>query len=552
MKKFSRLVFAILFFNLTNLTFAQGNQHIPPCQSYNHGNESQGACWGYAVGRAFNRTWGDPDCPNSTLLLNQIPEDYFQWYSPFNINNIQIGDIVAWGTKGAIHVAYITAINSRTNNGVILADRYNVGSSERNNLTLSYLITERGESPAGYFRKKKLWSITVRNDIDGYYNIGKVGIYGTGISGQYNSPKTVNQLDWESYITIDAVFDGSFYNGYTRRFAKWVDGLNNEIATTKSYSFSVKNYNYNQTQVYSAKFKKEFNITFENNFISVGNIGKINVNGTQYNDLPISSFPILEDNSITATAINQVINGISYNFSHWSLGNNYLNNNISNNFYPTNHSIYKANFIGKPSNANRNLTISASINQPVVLVWNDNVNNSVTYYQIWRYSKNQNTGYSVYEQIGTVNRGIQTFIDNDFVVSSYYDYLLKYDVRGYYILENTYADPNYTAVTFGTPSYKPSIKNDSLLVDIKDYDITCYPNPFNPSTTLRYQLPNDGFITLIIYNELGKEIRNLVNEYQTKGRYEEIFDGANLASGVYFYSIKTNNFTKTGKLLLIK
>ncbi len=62
-----------------------------------------------------------------------------------------------------------------------------------------------------------------------------------------------------------------------------------------------------------------------------------------------------------------------------------------------------------------------------------------------------------------------------------------------------------------------------------------YPNPFNPSTIINYQIPEDGLVTLKIYDVLGREIKTLVNEQKTTGRYEVKFNASTLASGVYIY-----------------
>jgi hypothetical protein len=85
-----------------------------------------------------------------------------------------------------------------------------------------------------------------------------------------------------------------------------------------------------------------------------------------------------------------------------------------------------------------------------------------------------------------------------------------------------------------------------------------YPNPFNPSTKIKYQIPEDGIVTLKIYDILGKEVATLVNEQKTIGRYEINFDASNLASGVYIYRIQVNDpaggtgFTSSKKMLLLK
>lgn len=79
-----------------------------------------------------------------------------------------------------------------------------------------------------------------------------------------------------------------------------------------------------------------------------------------------------------------------------------------------------------------------------------------------------------------------------------------------------------------------------------------YPNPFNPSTTIAYGIPVKSHITLKVYNALGKEVVTLVNEEQAPGTYQVVFNEANLASGVYFYKLQTNNFTAVKKLMLLK
>ncbi|MFZ2322343.1 MAG: C25 family cysteine peptidase [Ignavibacteriaceae bacterium] len=79
-----------------------------------------------------------------------------------------------------------------------------------------------------------------------------------------------------------------------------------------------------------------------------------------------------------------------------------------------------------------------------------------------------------------------------------------------------------------------------------------YPNPFNPSTTIKYQLPEDGLVTLKIYDVLGSEIATLVNEQKTAGKYEVNFDASSLSSGVYIYKIQAGNFISSKKMILLK
>lgn len=79
-----------------------------------------------------------------------------------------------------------------------------------------------------------------------------------------------------------------------------------------------------------------------------------------------------------------------------------------------------------------------------------------------------------------------------------------------------------------------------------------YPNPFNPSTTITFSIPQKSEVSVKIFDILGKEITTLVNETKDAGKYDVNFNASNLASGVYFYSIKAGNFNETKKMTLIK
>jgi hypothetical protein len=81
-----------------------------------------------------------------------------------------------------------------------------------------------------------------------------------------------------------------------------------------------------------------------------------------------------------------------------------------------------------------------------------------------------------------------------------------------------------------------------------------YPNPFNPVTTFTYDIKTSGFITLKVYDILGNEIAELVNEKKNAGRYSVVFDAGkyNLSSGVYFYKLITGEFVDTKRMMLIK
>ena len=79
-----------------------------------------------------------------------------------------------------------------------------------------------------------------------------------------------------------------------------------------------------------------------------------------------------------------------------------------------------------------------------------------------------------------------------------------------------------------------------------------YPNPFNPSTKIKFDIPKAGFVSLKIYDITGREIATLVNRELEASRYEVEWNGAQFASGVYFFRINAGDFVKVQKMMLIK
>ncbi|HTY11467.1 MAG TPA: endo-1,4-beta-xylanase [Bacteroidota bacterium] len=79
-----------------------------------------------------------------------------------------------------------------------------------------------------------------------------------------------------------------------------------------------------------------------------------------------------------------------------------------------------------------------------------------------------------------------------------------------------------------------------------------YPNPFNPSTVISYQLPINSFVTMKVYDLVGREVRTLVSGWKNAGTYSIQFDASSLPSGVYFYRIQAGNFASVKKLILLK
>ncbi len=104
-------------------------------------------------------------------------------------------------------------------------------------------------------------------------------------------------------------------------------------------------------------------------------------------------------------------------------------------------------------------------------------------------------------------------------------------------------------VSKGTPMAKTVIAAE----EPKTFELLQnFPNPFNPTTMISYDLPEATHVQLSVYDMLGREVASLVNADQSTGRYSVSFDASHLASGVYFYRIETAKFSQIQKMVLMK
>ena len=114
-----------------------------------------------------------------------------------------------------------------------------------------------------------------------------------------------------------------------------------------------------------------------------------------------------------------------------------------------------------------------------------------------------------------------------------------------------FSEATFDTITVHIDSKEPSIiYNDSHLYP-------AYPNPFNPNTTIRYDLPEDEFVTITVYDMLGNVVSNLVNTNQSSG-YKSVQwnatknTGQPVSAGLYLYSIEAGDFRQTKKMVLLK
>ena len=105
--------------------------------------------------------------------------------------------------------------------------------------------------------------------------------------------------------------------------------------------------------------------------------------------------------------------------------------------------------------------------------------------------------------------------------------------------------------TDGQFEYSPEV---NVVIEVPtDYALEQnFPNPFNPSTSIKFSIPESGMVKLTVYNLLGQEVKTMVDEQRQAGSYTELFNASGFNSGVYFYELRVNEFVITKKMQLLK
>jgi len=124
----------------------------------------------------------------------------------------------------------------------------------------------------------------------------------------------------------------------------------------------------------------------------------------------------------------------------------------------------------------------------------------------------------------------------------------KYSAFAYTGIVNSYTNSLY----FNQENLTTSIQQNGNTIP-EEYALEQnYPNPFNPSTTISFNLPEENFVTLKVFNSIGQEVTSIYSGVLQAGSHQIVFDASKLSSGIYFYQIQTQSFTSTKKMILMK
>lgn len=200
----------------------------------------------------------------------------------------------------------------------------------------------------------------------------------------------------------------------------------------------------------------------------------------------------------------------------------------------------------------QNLKVTWYNNHPK-LTWETNTETDMQSYKIWKYA----AGSSMIAATITYNASYTThsWTDNNVTLPGKFDPQIEYKYK-IIAVDNTNKESVYSdqvSIIGNGDLWKEGegeTENDYAVTEYQLFNN--YPNPFNPTTTIHYDVKEKGLVSLTVYDLLGSEVVSLVNESKDEGSYTVNFDASNLPSGVYIYTLRVNDFTASKKMVVLK
>ncbi len=190
------------------------------------------------------------------------------------------------------------------------------------------------------------------------------------------------------------------------------------------------------------------------------------------------------------------------------------------------------------------------VNYVVQLSWNRNIEYDLDYYEIFKRTyddslQSYSEWYSLYRTTDT------TYTDNGFFPSAQASDTVFYKITA---VDEAGQQSEYSDIFSAPGDIRPLGDDDGerLLISREMISHSCYPNPFNPATTITFSVPDETYVTLEIFNITGRLVSTLVNKWCHEGTYKAVFKAENLPSGMYLYRLKLAEYTITEKIVLTK
>jgi hypothetical protein len=176
--------------------------------------------------------------------------------------------------------------------------------------------------------------------------------------------------------------------------------------------------------------------------------------------------------------------------------------------------------------------------------------------EVWDNSTWQNTGkwmYTLDEFDNLTEEIYQTWVDSEWQNIEKWTYAFDENKNLIEELYQEWVDSDWQDVRKGTFEYITVTGLEPQSSAVTSYFLSHnYPNPFNPSTTIEFDLPKSTYVRIEIYNAAGQKVQTLLNEKMSAGSHQVEFNAQNLSSGVYFYRIEAGEFVDVKKMILLR
>lgn len=249
---------------------------------------------------------------------------------------------------------------------------------------------------------------------------------------------------------------------------------------------------------------------------------------------PIHSIQNFNDNTLPSSRLRDgTISGIAINNIDWA--------GLTANSYGI------ADIIDLPPETPTGFTLSGSIGQNPTLNWDSNNEIDLDGYKLY-----QSFNGNPFSLLTTLELNETSFTDPGVVIGdNKFDPSVCYELTAFDLSENE-SDPCFPKCTKAGGINKRGLTSINEEVPEEYFLFDAYPNPFNPTTQIKFALPEKSTVKLTVYNILGEKIATLLDRQLKEGFYEYEFDASDLTSGTYIYRLETNQFSSAKKLMLVK
>lgn len=244
-------------------------------------------------------------------------------------------------------------------------------------------------------------------------------------------------------------------------------------------------------------------------------------------------------------------NCIEYLKQAWSINSEWYNNRMQKTTYDTNNNaIEYINMLWNSTNWDSALVAKFTYDER-----DNKLENLSQYYHNSEWRNGNKVNYSYDEKNNLIEDTYHNWMDTVWFALS--KTLYTFDEKNNLIEEldqhQSSSNSGWEDNTRTLYSYVNITGVEDDLSIIKSFSLSNnYPNPFNPSTTIKYSIPEQSNVSIKVFDVIGREVSTLLNKKQQQGNYEVEFDGSYLPSGIYFYRLQAGDFVETKKMILLK